>query len=268
MRPAVFLLLFSLLLFLPAISHALSCDFNDGDPFCGGTLVALDSDGAAGSFTVSSGELAVRGDATNSDNGGDHDSILLTSQSFSSTSAMPLVVDVDFRYVSGTANPGDRTTGGSNSIGLEALYLYLRYTDADNHIRLMIDPATQAGNQLNDRTGIAIYEMIAGTQLDRGHYFFNSASVGAQRNIHVTLEDLRIAISVDNDVSGFDQLIAFVNSGPGRVGIGVPDGDSVITAGVSQFDNLSIVPEPSTVLLLGMGLLGLASQRRRFAKAH
>jgi hypothetical protein len=67
---------------------------------------------------------------------------------------------------------------------------------------------------------------------------------GIQRHLQVTLTDLRLTVSVDGEVH-YEGLLPFSNTGCGKVGLGVPDGNTPAAAGRSLFDNVSIIAEPT-----------------------
>lgn len=66
------------------------------------------------------------------------------------------------------------------------------------------------------------------------------------------------------DVTGCFNCSAFGSTGDGLIG-SVAGGSQPINLGLVTFEGVSIIPEPTTASLLGLGLVGIAASRRRRA---
>jgi len=194
-----------------------------------------DVDGALAFWTISSGELQGTGDATDTSNGGAHDSLFLTNVSF----GPDFDFDFDLRYIAGASNPGDF----GSQVGFEAAYAVARYVDNDNYIYFRIDPISGSFNKAQIRINDVV-DGVART-LEDATIPFPAGSVGALSDVTLKMRDLRMTLYWDGD-SFYDEWLPFINTSAGRVGVGIPEGTSVVTAGVSQFDNFVLsAPECS-----------------------
>ena len=193
---------------------------------------ALDTDGTAGQWGMSAGELQGTGDAVPSA----VDSILLTDESFGPDFSM----EVDLRYISGFVNPGDGFASEP------AYYVILRYTDPDNYIYLRINPVDIC-SACGLGPDVLIVEVIGGSRFTRGSVGIYPTGVSPAdpsstvSTLAVTLSGQRIQLSFNGHPDPeYDQILAFQHLGAGRVGVGVPEGANATQAGVTQFVRIDV----------------------------
>jgi hypothetical protein len=167
-------------------------------------------------------------------------------------------VSFTFQVVSGGTNPGDSLTldlyADPETENLQAWFLQV------THVGNTASAAAQeafifAGGALASPLGSPVPNSIDGGNAT-GQYAFTVSPPGS--------------IPAGTPAFKFGS-ISFASLAPGDLvievapggAVGGPGGVDLVAAGLVTFDSITIVPEPSTALLVGLGLLGLGVAGRR-----